>query len=77
LYVRNRHPPSDGQKGFEYGRSLLDSAQQILTSDELSMSSEREDEDSALGGVYHLLGLLDMFEWFGSKDAAQLDSAIL
>jgi hypothetical protein len=26
----------------------------------------------ALGGVYHLLGLLDMFEWFGSKDIAQL-----
>lgn len=77
LYVRNRHPPSDGQKGFEKGRGLLDDAQKILTSDELSMSSEREDEDSALGGVYHLLGLLDMFEWFGSKDAEKLDSAIL
>ena len=77
LYVRNRHPPSDGQKGFEKGRGLLDDAQKILTSDELSISSDRGDDDSALGGVYHLLGLLDMFEWFGSKDADQLDSAIL
>ena len=66
-----------GQKGFEKGRALLESAQAILTSDELSIQSDRDDEDSALGGVYHLLGLLDMFEWFKSKDVAKLDSAIV
>lgn len=77
LYVRNRHPPSDGKKGFVEGRALLEAAQQILTNDEVSLSSDRGDEDSALGGVYHLLGLLDMFEWFARKDAEQLDSAIM
>ena len=46
LYVRNRHPPADGQKGFMMGRGLLDSAQQILTSDEMSISSDTGEEDS-------------------------------
>lgn len=49
----------------------------ILTSDDVSLSSDTGEEDSTLGGVYHLLGLLDMFEFFGSKDIAQLDSAII
>ena len=78
LYVRNKHKPSDGQAGYTIGRELLDKAQLILTSDEVSVPSDGGmEEDSVLGSVYHMLGLLDMFEYFASKDIAQLDSAIV
>ena len=76
LYVRNRHPPADGQKGFIKGRELLSQAQTILTSDEMSTGSADVGEESDLGLTFHYTGLLDMFEYFGSKDIAKLDSAI-
>ena len=77
LYVRNRHQPADGQAGFVAGRECLDRAQLILTSDEVSINSDNGEEDRALGSVYHFLGLLDMFEYFPSRDIAQLESAIV
>ena len=84
LYVRNRHPPADNPEnvknlGFVKGRELLDAAQSILTSDELSVGSMESDieGDSDLGNVYHYTGMLDMFEFFPSRNFDQLDNAIV
>ena len=49
----------------------------VVASEPLVFDLWTFEEDSVLGSVYHMLGLLDMFEYFASKDIAQLDSAIV
>jgi hypothetical protein len=40
LYVRNRHKPASGQPDLVAGRELLERAQAILTSEDISIASD-------------------------------------
>ena len=60
---------------FVKGGQLLQRAQEILTSDDTSVSSD-PGEEQPLGLVYHYRGLLEMFNFFASGDLAILDKAI-